>query len=690
MYAILRALSLLVLFRGFRAISATENAICHSGPTSSAKCVNVENKWERLRNIINNARDGDEIIFCPFRIEIAGDPAKPSRKATFACQEKGACTVYGEGQAIVINHPRAETLLWGFQFQDSTEAAIHIRDDSKEVQTICSCTFRRNHHVQQRGGAIRSDRHTNVAVFQCTFSKNIASRGGSIYVRGHLNITKSIFEDNHAEQGGAIGFASYAYLFLQDNVFFRNSAYSGANIYGEVDDGHLNVHYNDGGGNIAASTSCNGLYNRVTGSKKCYEFELQTASPSSPPSFTPSSFPTVSPQFVTKSTNLPSAYPTAITPIPSLLPTLSPQALVEASNQSKPPAVIPTNHPSRSMMFSNPSATTVSSSVSEKSSPENEFAPSWQPTTTAANTLPTMYTLPFDRAGGDLPLVDRNQTNGYYNFNVNDLDFGPKVWSKINVTNNEYSRYAQVGLEVSINQCGAGGEQEQTPIDLNYTNRECKEFHQIRARGGKWKNLTQEGEITFHILPSHLRIQIDSEHPKAPRADSPGGFVELYADHVEITTPSLHTIDGIRFDAEYSIYHVQGSLNRILVMSVVVDASQNIHNEEFQKVLNAFWKVDDCGITNSSKRGGNRNLSKPDQTPKANIAGKFNLYNIEMVPSIHWFAYDGSLPRVSTVAKAVQYDIHRCNLEKSTSYYFSYHNSLPVPILLIGVSLTLP
>jgi len=256
-----------------------------------------------------------------------------------------------------------------------------------------------------------------------------------------------------------------------------------------------------------------------------------------------------------------------------------------------------------------------------------------------------------------LPLVPRNQSRGYYNFNNRDPDYGPDGWWKVDVSWNEYSRYAESGLDVSVNECD---EDEQSPIDLNLVNTECEEFHQIRARGGDWKTLSRDGEISFQILPSHLRIQIDSDNVKGPRADSPGGFIELYADHVEITAPSLHTFKGKRFDAEYSIYHVQGDLNRVLVMSVVIDASGDEYNHEFQRVLNAFWEVNGCG---PSKRrilryedlqeteterivnpGNERDEAKLAAT--AQITGTFNIYNIDMVPSLYWYAYRGSLPRV--------------------------------------------
>jgi hypothetical protein len=92
------------------------------------------------------------------------------------------------------------------------------------------------------------------------------------------------------------------------------------------------------------------------------------------------------------------------------------------------------------------------------------------------------YTPPPDPDEEFLPLVDRNQPDGYFNFNKADPDFGPDHWEDIDISNNEWKRYEdqEEGFSVSRNECGRGG--IQSPIDLSRTNAACEEFHQVRAR----------------------------------------------------------------------------------------------------------------------------------------------------------------------------------------------------------------
>ena len=168
--------------------------------------------------------------------------------------------------------------------------------------------------------------------------------------------------------------------------------------------------------------------------------------------------------------------------------------------------------------------------------------------------------------------------------------------------------------------------------------------------------MTQSGNIVFQVTPRNLRLQIEGDSLKGPRADAPGGYTELYMNHLEVHVPSLHTFDGKRYDAEYSLYHIQGSKDRVLALSVLVDASVDRYNHQFQKMLNAWGQVQDCGIE------GGRRLSEMDILAEheeenefipedgdeegrrlVQIGGKFNVYHVDLIPSIHWFAYTGSL-----------------------------------------------
>ena len=93
---------------------------------------------------------------------------------------------------------------------------------------------------------------------------------------------------------------------------------------------------------------------------------------------------------------------------------------------------------------------------------------------------PTPYKPPEDPIENILPLVDRNQPLGYYNWNMADPDFGPNAWGNVDASSNDFSRYEPSGLDVSTNECGTGN--NQSPIDLSHTTEQCIEFHQIRVR----------------------------------------------------------------------------------------------------------------------------------------------------------------------------------------------------------------
>jgi hypothetical protein len=618
-------LLLLILFSiRLPSVSAASAEDCPPPPFSA--CIDVDNDWNALRLIMNQAQDGDSIVLCPFIVQAAYAPANPARRSSFFCAKENECIIRGSGHHVVVHDARAETLIWGFSFQKSDSTAVYVRENVRQRQKLCHCTFFDNRGP--RGGALRTNENTHVLLKGCTFVDNAADRGGAIYGRGLIEITASTFGGNHADQGGAVAFASYASLKLQSNMFSEdNAALVGPVIYGELADHKLMHIYSDTGGNlVAGDTSCNGLLNRVNDIDTCHEFEV-----SDTPSLVPSDsripsqvIPTRFPSFD------PTAFPTGVEPSASPVPSLKPSNAPTSPTYSPLPLYQPSSLPSNSHY----------------------------PSVTLSQAPTSSYESPLDPFDETLPLVPRNQPPGYYNFNIDDRFFGPLAWHGINITANEYIRYASEGIRVHTNECGGTN---QSPIDLGRINHQCEEIHQIRARGGDWRSLTRDGEIIFHITPSHLRIQFDSINPKAPRADSPGGFVPLYADHVEITTPSLHTILGRRFDAEYSIYHVQATKNRILIVSVLVDASENSYNHEFQKVLNAFSDVDDCengrclrlqdivdeetdhDFASTKVNGTYERLLAEN----ARISGKFNIYNIDMVPSIYWFAYTGSLPRVS-------------------------------------------
>ena len=76
-----------------------------------------------------------------------------------------------------------------------------------------------------RGGAIKTSAGTVLAIHGSTFTDNQSGRGGSIYNRGKLIVSDSIFFGNTAiDEGGAIALASYASITVTGCIFENNSA----------------------------------------------------------------------------------------------------------------------------------------------------------------------------------------------------------------------------------------------------------------------------------------------------------------------------------------------------------------------------------------------------------------------------------------------------------------------------------
>ena len=433
--------------------------------------------------------------------------------------------------------------------------------------------------------------------------------------------------------------SSYASLKVQNVSFINNTASQGPVIFGKESFDSFNDQYVDGGGNYASESECRGFYiHRVNST--CQEFELQgiplpikvtinatvnitvnatindaeiiksngtgihidnitwnvTGNVTS--NFTRDFTGDVIIHVSTSSSKAARNVTTIDADINTTNLTGNVSAILSSSVPSYSPSftMIPTTS-SIPSFSSYPSMTpTYNASYSENSSINSSSTPS------AVPSRATLYVPPRDPESEMLPLVARKQPKGYYNWNVMDKDFGPEAWGDVDVSSSDYIQFLNQGLHVTTNECGKYG--NQTPIDFFRTNVPCSEFHQIRAHGGDWKNMTRQGEVTFQVTPSYLRIQFDGEGERIPRADSPGGFTEIFSSHLELTLPSLHTLNGQHFDAEYSIYHMQSIKNRSLVVSVLIDASENAYNHQFQRMLNAWVQVENCGIRSEERRVG--------------------------------------------------------------------------------------
>jgi carbonic anhydrase len=167
--------------------------------------------------------------------------------------------------------------------------------------------------------------------------------------------------------------------------------------------------------------------------------------------------------------------------------------------------------------------------------------------------------------------------------------------------------------------------------------------------------------------------------PDPPHADFPngwGGFSDIL--HVDFKIPSEHTVWGKRYDAEMQIYALHPGRKRMPVIVSLIDATKNGYNYYFEEALKHFeyqYKVDKSLC--EAKKKGQRQLhnaldfnvnSTVDYVSWGNYSTEFESPgngahademerelqqqqsqgiwdpNHEMlVPSIHFWRYDGSL-----------------------------------------------
>lgn len=195
--------------------------------------------------------------------------------------------------------------------------------------------------------------------------------------------------------------------------------------------------------------------------------------------------------------------------------------------------------------------------------------------------------------------------------------------------------------------------------------------------------------VMKQILPNKLRLLYqrrdcadfnnpECAYPDPPKADFPngwGGFADVM--HVDFKVPSEHLIDGVRYDAEMQIYHLHPERRRFAAQAALITASSTGYNYYFEEVLRTFeeqYTMDrnDC-IQSLQQRRGLATVNETDivgapswhdehafraTTGEANLnhtvqerrqmqtmppIGVWNPHHEMMVPSIHFYRYDGSL-----------------------------------------------
>jgi carbonic anhydrase len=207
--------------------------------------------------------------------------------------------------------------------------------------------------------------------------------------------------------------------------------------------------------------------------------------------------------------------------------------------------------------------------------------------------------------------------------------------------------------------------------------------------------LQQRGDFTLRsgliepqILNNKLRLKlprrpcreinlVPCSEPDPPQADFPndwGGNAD--AIHIDFKIPSEHLINGERFDAEMQIYHIHPSRRRVPTIVSLMRASLTGYNSVLQDIIDHFQYIFDLHAsqctassaavaqnvtlssvnltTTSSQRsgqdstttsGGNSQMDDgySNRTLRQMQHYIFSPYHEMLMPSIYFFAYDGSL-----------------------------------------------
>lgn len=190
-------------------------------------------------------------------------------------------------------------------------------------------------------------------------------------------------------------------------------------------------------------------------------------------------------------------------------------------------------------------------------------------------------------------------------------------------------------------------------------------------------------DIEAQILPNKLRLKFERrpcreinlpecDEPDPPHADFPhnwGGFTDVI--HVDFKIPSEHLIYGERFDAEMQIFHLHPSRRRTPTVVAMMKACFSCHNDVLQDVIDDFQITFDNHTAECATRvrrdrkmlaKAHRRLGKdvassvdhatswkfstsnesPTQTTRR-LQRVFTPHHEKLVPSIHFFGYEGSL-----------------------------------------------
>ena len=311
-----------------------------------------------------------------------------------------------------------------------------------------------------------------------------------------------------------------------------------------------------------------------------YPSSAPIAIPSQDPSYKPTTVPTISPS--STPTTSPTASPTMerISNDSSSAPTLSPTTSSPTWSPTDSPETLSTFVPSESAT----STTTIASALTEDNEASMTFVP---------NPVPP------------------NPPPWYFNYDINDNEYGPNAWGNVDVSNHFLKEFTAEGwgplqghLEAKmplLNRCG-GRERRQSPKNV-FDQDICESHHEIRSFCGSRSISSHRYERL--ILPHKLSLVMNRrrcldiadptcELGRPPIADYPkySSALTPYSDllNLDIKVPGEHTLEGESFDAEIQMLHthLDPDPTRVSSIAIPIRATADGFNAEFQQLLVQF------------------------------------------------------------------------------------------------------
>ncbi|KAG7342523.1 Eukaryotic-type carbonic anhydrase [Nitzschia inconspicua] len=275
----------------------------------------------------------------------------------------------------------------------------------------------------------------------------------------------------------------------------------------------------------------------------------------------------------------------------------------------EPPSEMPTSMPSETP--SNSPSATPSEVPSDLPSQSPSDMPSDQPSQTPTEQPSFMPTDVFF----DPHPVPENRPRGYFNYDPNDNNFGPRAWGRVDTSDSFMKEFGPNGWgpyrgwasdSITQNRCSSRSENQQSPRNLEET-LVCDAHHEIRSWCGQYP-LTAS-EIEARILPHKLSLymnrrpcgnveQNSCNENMPPMVDYPrySSSLSSYADMMtyDIKVPSEHELEGEVFDAEIQMMTVHPADARLASIGIVVRAQADGYNQPFQDILDAFQRTYDA------------------------------------------------------------------------------------------------